>query len=258
VSAESVVPAGPKGLPRDYYERIYEVEERHWWHRGMREITAALLGDRLRRRDQSLLDAGCGTGGFLRWALDLGAFGRACGFDPSPAALALARARVPEAELTAAGLPDMPFESSSFDLVALNDVVQHVTEADVERSLVELRRVLRSGGALIVRTNGSRRARRERDDWRAYDRRLLESTLARGGFRCARLTYANTLPSLWAALRGRSPQAPTEKRHGIPALQSGALSAVCYGVLRAEAAYLRRSARSFPYGHTLFAVAIPR
>ena len=53
------------GIPKDYYRRIFEDEERHWWYRGMLSITAALLGERLTRPGQRLLDAGCGTGGFL-------------------------------------------------------------------------------------------------------------------------------------------------------------------------------------------------
>ena len=32
-----------KNVPTDYYERLHAVEERHWWRRGMLEITRALL-----------------------------------------------------------------------------------------------------------------------------------------------------------------------------------------------------------------------
>lgn len=41
--------AAPMVVPDDYYVRIHEVEQSHPWHRGMRAISAALLGDRLRR-----------------------------------------------------------------------------------------------------------------------------------------------------------------------------------------------------------------
>ena len=57
-----------RGVPDDYYRRLHEVDTRHWWHLGMRSIEAVLLGDRLQRTGQSVLDAGCGTGGFLAWA----------------------------------------------------------------------------------------------------------------------------------------------------------------------------------------------
>src|SRR2546425_868787 len=98
------------GVPADYYQRIYAAEERHWWHLGMREITRSLLGDRLTRPGSRLLDAGCGTGGFLRWALDSGSFAFAAGVDLGSAAIELARERVPDAELTVAALTALPFD----------------------------------------------------------------------------------------------------------------------------------------------------
>ena len=68
------------GVPQDYYRRIREAEDAHWWFRGMRQISAALLGERLRTGGR-VLDAGCGTGGYLRWLLDEGSFSGAAGVD---------------------------------------------------------------------------------------------------------------------------------------------------------------------------------
>lgn len=246
------------GIPADYYRRIYEAEERHWWYRGMRSITAALLGDRLEASGMRLLDAGCGTGGFLRWALDRGSFAVAAGVDLGAAAIELARERVPEADLRTAPLASLPFEDASFELVVTSDVLQHVPEGDVAASLAELRRVLAPRGTLLLRTNGASRLRRERDDWRAYDRTTLRRALEGAGFACERVTYASMLLSLWGVVRGRAPHAPTEERDGIPRSEPGGLSTAVGGRLLAlEAAYLRGPGRTLPYGHTLFAVAAP-
>jgi SAM-dependent methyltransferase len=251
-------PALAPGIPPDYYRRIFVAEERHWWYRGMQAVTAALLGERLERSGQRLLDAGCGTGGFLRWALDRGSFSASAGVDVATAAIELAHARVPEADLHAAALAALPFEDASFDLVVSNDVLQHVHEDDVAASLSELRRVLSPSGTLLLRTNGARRLRRERDDWRAYDRATLTAELERAGFSCERLTYANTAPSLWGALRGRSPCAPTEESDGVPSRRPRRVGQCVGGaLLQAEARYLSRPGRTLPYGHTLFAVASP-
>jgi ubiquinone/menaquinone biosynthesis C-methylase UbiE len=249
--------AVPAGLPSDYYHRIHEVEQRHWWHRGMREISAALLGPRLSRTGQRLLDAGCGTGGFLRWAQDTGAFGHLSGVDIAPGAIELARERVPGAALSVTSLADLPYGDSSFDVVVVNDVLQHVAEAELEQSLGEVRRVLRPDGVLLLRTNGARHARRERDDWRIYDRAALAAILEAAGLRCERLTYANVALSLLAAARGTSPRAPTDTSHGIPAPASPLQNALGYRALRAEARYLAGGSRALPYGHTLLALASP-
>ena len=247
----------PAGLPEDYYSRIYDVEQTHWWHVGLRRIAAALLGERLGQPGLELLDAGCGTGGFLRWAMDREPDIRAWGADLAAGAIELAERRVPEAELCVAPMKEMPYEDASFDLVVTNDVLQHVPASDVPRSLRELRRVLRADGVLLLRTNGARRARTERADWRVYDRVSLATELREAGFDCDRVTYVNLVPSLLADLRGRSPRAPTEATSGIPRhvpRPQRMFGSMC---LSLEARYLTHSRRTLPFGHTLVALASP-
>ena len=194
----------------------------------------------------------------VAWQADLGGATSLAGVDLGAAAIELARRRVPEAELAVRPLIDLPFDDASFDLVLTNDVLQHVPEADVEASLAELRRVLAPGGALLLRTNGARTLRREREDWRAYDRRTLVEALRSAGLRCERVTYANTLLSLAAIVQQRTPHAPTDERHGIPTAPPSVIrAAVGRTVLRTEARWLARPGRTLPYGHTLFALAVP-
>ncbi len=246
-----------KSVPPDYYRRLDEAERTHWFHRGMERIAAALLGDRLSGQGLALFDAGCGTGGFLRFARDLGVFGRLCGVDLSAEAIELARQRLPEAELHVGPLTAVPFDDASFDVVALNDVLQHIEETEVKTSLRELRRVTKPEGALLVRTNGARRPERPRSDWRLYSRGALAAELTRGGFRVERVTYANTAVSLLRAARGLTPKPPTETSAGIPPPSGPLATAVGSRLLELEAHYLARPGRTLPYGHTLLAVARP-
>jgi SAM-dependent methyltransferase len=203
-----------------------------------------------------LLDAGCGTGGFLRWALDEGSFAEAAGVDVSSAAIELARQRVPEATFDVAPLWTLPHEDGAFNLIVMNDVLQHIPEDRVNEALAELRRTLAPGAALLVRTNGSRKLRRERDDWRAYDAASLRKALADGGFHVRRLTYANMALSAWGQVRGRIPHAPTEEQHGIPTEPDRLRSAIGLATLRREAWLLGHSRARLPFGHALFALAV--
>jgi SAM-dependent methyltransferase len=256
--AEPTAAALAPGVPADYYERIHHIERTHWWHRGMREITAALLGDRLQSGGR-ILDAGCGTGGFLRWALDTGSFEATCGIDVATVAVALAGQVAPEAELRVAGLKEIPYPANCFKLVVVNDVLQHVTERELGQSIRELARVLAPDGALLVRTNGGRHARRARADWRVFDRAGLRSALAGANLSCERLTHANMIGSIIAAARGRTAQPPSGHSDGVPSPQTGRRSALAHAQLAAEARYLAGApSRSLPYGHTLLAVATPR
>jgi SAM-dependent methyltransferase len=223
----------------------------------MRELTAALLGARMQRDGSCLLDAGCGTGGFLRWAIDHGSFSTAAGADIALAALDLARGRVPEADLRAGALSALPFDDCSFDVVVSHDVLQHVPEGDVAASLRELHRVLVPGGTMVLRTNGSRTLRRERSDWRAYDRETLRQELEAAGLAMERVTYANAVMSALSALRGRVPHAPSDTTHGIPDASPGTFrSAVGHLALSGESRFLARRGRTLPYGHTLVAVVV--
>jgi len=243
------------GVPADYYAQIRAVEDSHWWYRSMRELSVALLGPGLAGAD-AVLDAGCGSGGFLHWLVDRGSFRSVAGIDVAGAAVELARKRVPGADLRVAPLAAIPFDDASFDLVICNDVLQHVDESELARSLSELRRVLRPEGRLLLRTNGSRKLRRERSDWRAYDRVTLRSQLEAAGFVVERVTHANLVPSLWGVATRRVPHAPTEDAHGIPSLQDSAVkSLVASSLLRVEGRILRSTPVNLPYGHALFALA---
>jgi SAM-dependent methyltransferase len=239
--------------------RLHAIERSHWWFAGMRDVAFALLEPALAAPRSSLLDGGCGTGGFLAWAAETGRFDRLCGVDVSAEAIARAREWVPRAELAVAPLHDIPFEDGAFDVAAVNDVLQHVDEEAVPASLNELRRVLRPDGVLLVRTNGARRARKVRRDWRLYDAGELRRQLEQAGFRVQRMTYANMLLSLVASLRGRAPAPPTSSSCGIPRPGGALAGAVGRASLALEARYLRSGGRRrrLPYGHTLIALAVP-
>lgn len=93
-----------------------------------------------------VLDAGCGTGRYLRRIIEAGA--EAVGVDFSPAMLEVARTAHPDVTLALADLQTrLPFEDGTFDAVLCALVGDHVGELGA--ALSELRRVLRAGGRLV-------------------------------------------------------------------------------------------------------------
>jgi ubiquinone/menaquinone biosynthesis C-methylase UbiE len=94
---------------------------------------------------ERVLDLGCGAGRFVAALRDHGA--DAVGVDLAEGALERARRNVPGVEFlaTTAELPD-----SSVDLVWCSEVLEHVP--DTAGLLSEARRVLRTGGRLLVTT----------------------------------------------------------------------------------------------------------
>jgi SAM-dependent methyltransferase len=106
-------------------------------------VRRALSGERLGR----VLDLGSGDGTFAAQLAAQG--GQVTGMDPSPAALARARAAHPNLEFLAPAADGrLPFADASFDLVTCVNVLQHV--ADTQSLLSEARRALAPGGLLAV------------------------------------------------------------------------------------------------------------
>ena len=242
-------------FPPGYHARISRVEHDHWWYRGMRDLSAVLLEPWMARGDQDLLDAGCGTGGFLRWALDTGLLRSACGIDIVPAAVNLARVAAPEADVRLGSILALPHASRSFDIVVCNDVLQHVASEDAVGALKELARVTRPGGAVLVRTRATRRPAPGRH---AYDRALLALTLRRAGLSPRTVTFANLGGSLLAALRRRTPRVlEREWGEGIPRPVSWLKTAVASRLIALERQLLmRRTPWRVPWGHTILALAV--
>jgi 2-polyprenyl-6-hydroxyphenyl methylase/3-demethylubiquinone-9 3-methyltransferase len=96
-----------------------------------------------------VLDVGCGEGVFAAELARAGA--QVVGIDAAEEPLRRARARHPELDLRLVdGEGDWPLPDAGFDAVWAGEVIEHV--ADTAAWLSEVRRVLRSGGALLLST----------------------------------------------------------------------------------------------------------
>jgi ubiquinone/menaquinone biosynthesis C-methylase UbiE len=93
-----------------------------------------------------LLDVGCGDGGFLAVARELGA--EVSGLDADPAAVARARRAVPGADVREGFMEDLPWPDAHFDAVAGFNALQYAR--DIDLALRETLRVLAPDGRLAV------------------------------------------------------------------------------------------------------------
>ena len=101
----------------------------------------------------TLLDLGCGTGGFLAAASSKGA--TCVGVDIALRWLVIARSRLRQMKcedvtLVCACADHLPFLSDSFDLIVAENLIEHCR--DTSRVLAEIKRIRRKTGAFMART----------------------------------------------------------------------------------------------------------
>jgi len=118
--------------------------------RAWLEAWEAAAGGRV-EHGGALLEIGCGTAPLLAAA---GGYAPRCGVDIALRWLVVAKKRLEHAgvdlPLICACAEALPFREPQFDRVVLDSALEHVK--DQAKTLVEARRVLRSGGALFVAT----------------------------------------------------------------------------------------------------------
>ena len=170
------------------------------------------------KRGERVLDLGCGAGRFIAALQDAGA--APVGVELAEAALERARRNVPGAELhRLAADGAIPLEDASVDLVWCSEVLEHVP--DTAGLLSEARRVLRTGGRLLVTTPSHDLPRRgllalTRFDAhfdplgqhvRFYSRRSLARVLGDFAFEDVHVSRIGGLPGLRQTLVARARKA---------------------------------------------------
>lgn len=189
---------GPKTNPAveaAEYDLMDAVEDAMWWYRALHARVIDALTDAAWPRERPLLDAGCGTGGFLARLRAAHPALRAEGleFHPPAAARARAKAGVPVA---VGSVNAMPFAAGSFGAVVSLDVLCHAG-VDPAAALAEMARVLAPGGLLVLNLPAYAWLHSAHDT-RVHNARRFTATEARGllaasGFTQARTGYWNGL-----------------------------------------------------------------
>ncbi|MGD2103960.1 MAG: class I SAM-dependent methyltransferase [Anaerolineae bacterium] len=148
-------PVEPERYDEDYflsacegYEEFVSSEGEHLSRRLEQGFQAAQVAPGMR-----VLDVGCGRGEILRHCLALGA--EVYGVDYSAVATRMASNLVGDDEGAIVSMADakiLPFRSGSFDRVLMFDLVEHLYPWELRQALLEVRRVLRPKGRLIIHT----------------------------------------------------------------------------------------------------------
>jgi SAM-dependent methyltransferase len=226
----------------DKYRSVLALHgERHWWIAGMRRVANAVSGPAQGR----VLDIGCGPGWDL---IELPEGVRGIGLDRSAA-------HIFYRPLVLGQAARLPFATATFDRVHAFDLLDQ-REVQPAAALLEMHRVLRPGGLVVIRVPAYAWLRGPHDEFWGGERRFMRGQLRdlvrAAGLEIHRLTYANTL---------FFPAAMTSRLLARAGLGSGVdvralpdpLNRSLRELLNAEAHWLRR--HDMPFGLSLLCVA---
>jgi SAM-dependent methyltransferase len=175
------------------YARMDALESRMWWYRALH----ARLLDALAEQNAvgPILDAGCGTGGFLAALIAAQPACSAFGLEWHDAAATIAAGKSGR-PIARGSINALPFAATTFRTVVTADVLCHGA-VEPMTALAEIHRVLRPGGRLIVNMPAFR-ALLSAHDVQVHNAHRLSSgetraMLQAAGFRVLHIGYWNGL-----------------------------------------------------------------
>jgi SAM-dependent methyltransferase len=149
----------------DHYDEIHPAHVSEHYLRKRAEYVLARVPAPAR-----VLDVGCGTGALAGRLAGLGY--DVVGVDPSAGMLDVMRDRFPELHAVQGSGTELPFQNGEFDLSLSVATMHHIADpADVHRTLTEMVRVVRPGGAVLVWDHNPRNAY-----WPVIMRRVPQDT----------------------------------------------------------------------------------
>jgi SAM-dependent methyltransferase len=235
------------------YERLNALESEMWWFGGLHANLLNLALRHMMSSDGNILDAGCGTGGFLLKLTQNRPQHVVIGLDRDSGACEFARAKSGQ-PVCRGSIDALPFGGGTFATIVSADVLCHES-VNEERALHDFHHCLKRGGVLILNLpayqwmmSGHDRAVHTA---RRYTRGRVRKLLEAAGFRDVRTTSWNTvLFPLMAAHRMLSRGARESDVMTFPSPLEHAFR----GVMRFESLLLKLGV-NLPYGGSILAVA---
>lgn len=182
-------------MQRYLYKDLYNLEDRHWWHKAKRELVSYYLKQNFLSKNK-ILDVGCGTGKNIE---AFSKFGTVWGIDSSSQAISFCKKRGLK-NVVRGNIEKIPFSNQSFNFVTALDVLEHV---DDQKALKEIHRVLKNEGFLIITIPAFPELWSRWDEVLEHKRRYTQKTLNKllkdNRFQVIKISYMHSfliLPAL--------------------------------------------------------------
>jgi len=163
------------------FEFLFQMEQKHFWHVGRREIILDILKGIPGASGARMLEIGCGNGSVLTFLKQHGL--NIEGGDIFLEGLNFCRQRAGAVPLYQIDILALPF-LNDFDVIGLFDVLEHID--DDEKALFEVGRALKPGGKILLTVPAHKFLWSYFDEasahQRRYSRKEIIAKLERNGF----------------------------------------------------------------------------
>ncbi|MCW7466216.1 class I SAM-dependent methyltransferase [Leptospira levettii] len=182
-------------MEKEVYSQFYKMEESNWWFRGTRMFLLGWIRSFFEDKKLHTLDVGCGTG---IWLSELTNLGDATGLDISEDAYRFCLSR--GLKIEKGSVENIPFKDNQFDLVTAIGVIEHVDDV---KSISEIWRILKKGGAVVILTSAFESLWSAHDEIVHHKRRYKKSEivdlLTENGFEIKKVSYLTSIlfPFVW-------------------------------------------------------------
>jgi SAM-dependent methyltransferase len=205
----------PDSFDARFFEFLYEMEQKHFWHVGRREIILEVFKSLPNIEKARVLEIGCGNGSVLTFLKSHGL--NIDGGDIFQEGLEFCRQRDGAVLLYRIDILALPFVSS-YDFIGLFDVLEHIE--DDEKALREVGQALKTGGKVLITIPAHRFLWSYIDEasnhQRRYSRKEILIKLERNGFIIKKATfYISLLFPLFLAARIIDKLLPRKRRPDV-------------------------------------------
>lgn len=176
------------GFNPDAFEFLHQMEQRHFWHIGRREIIFGALEKFANIKADKILEIGCGNGSVLNFLTKKGA--HIDGGDIFLEGLKFCKEENSAVCLYQIDILSLPF-LNNYDIIGIFDVLEHI-END-SKALTEIFHALKPGGKLIITVPAHMYLWSDFDETSSHKRRYsnkdILNKLERSGFIVRRTSY---------------------------------------------------------------------
>jgi SAM-dependent methyltransferase len=242
-----------------YFEFLFEMERKHFWHVGRKEIILDVLKRNVPNVAGSrMLEIGCGNGSILAYFKKNGV--NIEGGDIFIECLKLCQQRAGPVTLYQTDVLSLPFHSQ-FDIIGVFDLLEHIYED--ERALAEINQALKPKGKILLTVPAYKFLWSYFDELSKHKRRYskgeLITKLERNGFIINKISFYMFFPfPVILLIRGinrilRKKSAKVNVKDYVELKTVPVLNQIFLGLLRLEKWLMRWI--NLPFGSSLLVLA---